>query len=107
MQGTRARLRLTVLSLCVLGWILDAKQPLQAQENGVSASEILIGGIGALTGPFAFIGALGRDGLTLGFNEINQQNVCGRKIRLLFDSIWNRTNLDGRLVARSPQRWRS
>ena len=63
MQGTRARLRLTVLSLCVLGWILDAKQPLQAQEGGVSASEILIGGIGALTGPFAFIGAPGRDGL--------------------------------------------
>jgi len=85
MQGTRARLRLTVLSLCVLGWILDAKQPLQAQEGGVSASEILIGGIGALTGPFAFIGAPGRDGLTLGFNEINQQNVCGRKIRLLFE----------------------
>ena len=59
--------------------------PGSTQEGGISTSEILIGGIGALTGPFAFIGASGRDGLALGFNEINQRDTCGRKIRMIFE----------------------
>ncbi len=56
-----------------------------AQEAGVSATEITIGAIGALTGPLAFIGTPGRDGMTLGFNEINKDGVCGRKLRLQFE----------------------
>lgn len=55
-------------------------------EDGVTATEIVIGAIGALTGPTAFIGTPGRDSLTLGFNEINTKGgVCGHKLRLQFE----------------------
>ncbi len=47
-------------------------------EDGVSSSEITIGAIGALTGPLSFIGTPGRDSLTLGINEINDE---GRRLR--------------------------
>jgi branched-chain amino acid transport system substrate-binding protein len=60
--------------------------PVRAQEAGVSATEITVGAIGALTGPLAFIGTPGRDGMTLAFNEINERGgVCGRKFRLAFE----------------------
>jgi branched-chain amino acid transport system substrate-binding protein len=56
-------------------------------EDGVSSSDITIGAIGALTGPLAFIGAPGRDSLTLGFNEINAKGgVCGRKLKLDYEN---------------------
>lgn len=55
-------------------------------EDGVTSSEIVIGAIGALTGPLAFIGTPGRDSMELGFNEINAKGgVCGRKIRLQYE----------------------
>jgi branched-chain amino acid transport system substrate-binding protein len=76
------------LSLCVaLGAGLVENPPqVHAQEAGVSATEITVGAIGALTGPLAFIGTPGRDGMTLGFNEINERGgVCGRKLRLAFE----------------------
>ncbi len=58
----------------------------RAQDGGVSATEITVGAIGALTGPLAFIGTPGRDGMTLAFNEINARGgVCGRKLRLAFE----------------------
>lgn len=58
----------------------------RAQDNGVTASEITIGAIGALTGPLAFIGAPGRDSMTMAFDEINAKGgVCGRKLRLDFE----------------------
>jgi branched-chain amino acid transport system substrate-binding protein len=58
----------------------------RGQEAGVSATEVTIGAIGALTGPLAFIGTPGRDGMTLAFNEINERGgVCGRKLRLQFE----------------------
>jgi branched-chain amino acid transport system substrate-binding protein len=58
----------------------------QAQENGVTPSEISIGAIGALTGPLAFIGTPGRDSMTVAFDEINAKGgVCGRKLRLGFE----------------------
>lgn len=61
-------------------------RPAIAQEQGVTQSEIVIGAIGALTGATAFIGTPGRDGLNLGFNEINARGgVCGRKFRLVFE----------------------
>jgi branched-chain amino acid transport system substrate-binding protein len=57
-----------------------------AQANGVTPTEISIGAIGALTGPLAFIGAPGRDSLSMAFNEINAKGgVCGRKLRLDFE----------------------
>src|SRR3974390_25186 len=58
----------------------------RAQENGVTPSEISIGAIGALTGPLAFIGAPGRDSMTMAFEEINAKGgVCGRKLALGFE----------------------
>jgi branched-chain amino acid transport system substrate-binding protein len=55
-------------------------------EDGVQQGEILVGAIGALTGPLAFVGAPGRDGLTIGFDEINSKGgVHGRKIRMVFE----------------------
>jgi branched-chain amino acid transport system substrate-binding protein len=57
-----------------------------AQENGITATEISIGAIGALTGPLAFIGAPGRDSMSMAFNEINANGgVCGRKLSLDFE----------------------
>lgn len=57
----------------------------QAQQ-GVSANEIVIGALGPLTGPFAFIGAPGRDGMQLAIDRINEQGgVNGRRLRLVFE----------------------
>ena len=78
----------TFAAPAVVGLALAAKAPgaANAQEPGVTPTEILIGAIGALTGPLAFIGTPGRDGMTLGFNEINERGgVCGRKLRLQFE----------------------
>ncbi|MFZ3351212.1 MAG: ABC transporter substrate-binding protein [Xanthobacteraceae bacterium] len=70
-----------VVSLGVFGGFGSA----YAQNNGVTASEIKIGAIGALTGPLAFIGAPGRDSITMAFDEINAKGgVCGRKLSLDF-----------------------
>jgi branched-chain amino acid transport system substrate-binding protein len=58
----------------------------RAQENGITPTEISIGAIGALTGPLAFIGAPGRDSMTMAFDEINTQGgICGRKLHLDFE----------------------
>jgi branched-chain amino acid transport system substrate-binding protein len=58
----------------------------RAQENGITPTEISIGAIGALTGPLAFIGAPGRDSMTIAFDEINANGgVCGRKLRVGFE----------------------
>ena len=46
--------------------------PLLAQSTqGVTDSEVLIGALGQLTGPFAFIGAPGRDNMALAVEKIN------------------------------------
>jgi branched-chain amino acid transport system substrate-binding protein len=66
--------------------IAGAPSAAHAQANGVTPTEISIGAIGALTGPLAFIGAPGRDSLSMAFNEINDKGgVCGRKLRLDFE----------------------
>ncbi len=80
--GTVAR---TVLNLVVAASVATFTTPGSSQEAGVGPSEIVVGGIGALTGPFAFIGAPGRDGMALALSEINQRDVCGRKIRMIFE----------------------
>lgn len=61
--------------------------PAAAQATqGVTDSEILIGGIGQLTGPFAFIGAPGRDGIQLAVDKINEAGpINGRRLRLIFE----------------------
>ncbi len=54
---------------------------------GVTDQEVLIGALGPLTGPFGFIGGPGRDGLNMGFAEINGHGgINGRRIKMLFEN---------------------
>jgi branched-chain amino acid transport system substrate-binding protein len=54
--------------------------------QGVSNDEILIGGVGPITGPAAYIGLGGRDGLAMAIKEINAAGgVNGRKFKLIFE----------------------
>ena len=54
--------------------------------QGVTKDEILIGGVGPITGPAAYIGLGGRDGLAMAIKEINAQGgINGRKIKLSFE----------------------
>jgi branched-chain amino acid transport system substrate-binding protein len=77
--------RIAAIALLAMVGALGAA-PNASAENGVSDNEIVVGAIGALTGPLAFVGAPGRDGLTLGFDEINKKGgVNGRKIRMIFE----------------------
>lgn len=69
-----------------LAFFPGALSTARADEDGVTSSEIVVGAIGALTGPLAFIGTPGRDSISLGFNEINAKGgVCGHKLRLQFE----------------------
>ena len=52
-----------------------------AQQQGVTADTITIGAHGPITGPAAYIGLAGRDGMLLAIKEINAAGgVNGRKI---------------------------
>ena len=54
--------------------------------QGVTDSEILIGALGQLSGPFAFIGAPGRDNMQLAIEKINEAGpINGRKLRMIFE----------------------
>jgi branched-chain amino acid transport system substrate-binding protein len=58
----------------------------RANSPGVTASEIQIGALGALTGATAFIGGPGRDGLQLAFDGINAAGgINGRMLRLNYE----------------------
>ncbi len=61
--------------------------PVLAQATqGVTDSEVLIGALGQLTGPFAFIGAPGRDNIQLAVEKLNEAGgINGRKLRLIFE----------------------
>lgn len=74
---------------------LAAAQPLFAQEQGVSDSEILIGEVLMLSGPAAFIGKSAYAGSKLAAAEINAAGgINGRKLRVLYED-------DGYVPARS------
>jgi branched-chain amino acid transport system substrate-binding protein len=58
----------------------------QAQTQGVSKNEIVVGSIQDLSGPIAGFGKQVRLGLMLRADELNEQGgVAGRKIKLLFE----------------------
>ncbi len=58
----------------------------QAQTQGVSDTEIVIGAIPDLSGPVVSVGAPVRDGMILATEEINAAGgIHGRKIRLVFE----------------------
>jgi len=60
--------------------------PAQAQQQGVSGDTITIGAHGPITGPAAYIGLGGRDGMLLAVKEINAAGgVNGRKINVVFE----------------------
>jgi branched-chain amino acid transport system substrate-binding protein len=77
--------RSTVILAAAIGLLATFFSSARAQENGITASEVSVGAIGALTGPLAFIGTPGRDSMTMAFDEINAKGgVCGRKLHLDF-----------------------
>jgi branched-chain amino acid transport system substrate-binding protein len=60
--------------------------PANAQVQGVTDGEILIGALGALTGNTAFMGGPGRDGIQMAVENINAAGgINGRKLRLAFE----------------------
>lgn len=57
-----------------------------AQQQGVSANMITVGAHGPITGPAAYIGLAGRDGMLLAIKEINAAaGINGRKIAVVFE----------------------
>lgn len=57
-----------------------------AQQQGVTAETITIGAYGPITGPAAYIGLAGRDGMMLAVKEINAAGgINGRKINVVFE----------------------
>lgn len=57
-----------------------------AQQQGVAAETITIGAYGPITGPAAYIGLAGRDGMMLAVKEINAAGgINGRKINVVFE----------------------
>ena len=60
--------------------------PAFAQTQGVSADTVTLGAFGPITGPAAYIGLAGRDGMMLAVKEINASGgVNGRKINVVFE----------------------
>lgn len=77
-------IRRLVTRLLVIVAVLALAVPAGA-EDGVTASEIVIGGHGPLTGPISIVGLSNRDGLAMAFAEVNDAGgVHGRKLRLEF-----------------------
>jgi branched-chain amino acid transport system substrate-binding protein len=65
------------------GWPLGA---FADEKQGVTDTEILIGGLGPITGPTAFIGGPGRDGMQLAIDKINESGpINGRKLRMTYE----------------------
>ena len=65
---------------------LRARPALAQAVQGVTDNEVLIGALGQLSGPFAFIGAPGRDNMQLAIDKINEAGaINGRKLRMIFE----------------------
>src|SRR3981081_3446365 len=66
--------------------LLARALPPAAQTQGVTADSVTIGAFGPITGPAAYIGLAGRDGMSLAVKEINAAGgVNGRKINVVFE----------------------
>ena len=74
---------LTVLA----GALIASIAPLAvAQQQGVTPDTITLGAYGPITGPAAYIGLAGRDGMNLAIKEINAAGgINGRKIAVVFE----------------------
>ncbi len=66
--------------------LLAVALPVAAQQQGVNSDTITIGAHGPITGPAAYIGLAGRDGMLLAIKEIDAAGgVNGRKIVAVFE----------------------
>src|SRR6202171_2427723 len=66
--------------------LVAAVVPAFAQTQGVSADAVTLGAFGPITGPAAYIGLAGRDGMMLAVKETNASGgVNGRKINVVFE----------------------
>ena len=74
------------LLLAACAAMLCVVLPAAAQQQGVTSDTITIGAHGPITGPAAYIGLAGRDGMLLAIKEINAAGgVNGRKIAAVFE----------------------
>ena len=74
------------LLLAAVAALLTFALPVSAQQQGVTADTVTIGAHGPITGPAAYIGLAGRDGMLLATKEINAAGgVNGRKIVAVFE----------------------
>jgi branched-chain amino acid transport system substrate-binding protein len=72
---------LTLATLALLG-----AEAAQAESQGISKTEIVIGSIQDLSGPIAAFGKQSRNGMQLRVDEINEQGgIHGRKLKLLVE----------------------
>ena len=66
--------------------LLGFALPAAGQQQGVTADTITIGAHGPITGPAAYIGLAGRDGMLLAVKEINAAGgINGRKLAVVFE----------------------
>lgn len=64
-----------------------ARPALAQSTQGVTDTEILIGALGQVSGPFGFIGVSSRDNMQMAIDRLNgASGVNGRKLRLLFEN---------------------
>ena len=76
---------LTLFILACGAWLALAAASARA-DQGVTDDTILIGAYGPITGPAAFIGLGGRDGMNLAVKEINAAGgINGRKLKVVFE----------------------
>ncbi len=74
----------TATALATLAALALSTAPAQAQQQGVSKNEILIGTIQDMSGPLAGYGKQARNGMLLRIAELNEQgSVHGRKLKLI------------------------
>ena len=74
------------LLLAACAALLCVVLPAAAQQQGVTADTVKIGAHGPITGPAAYIGLAGRDGMLLAVKQINAAGgVNGRKIAVAFE----------------------
>jgi branched-chain amino acid transport system substrate-binding protein len=74
------------LLLAAVAVSLAIALPAAAQQQGVTADTVTIGAHGPITGPAAYIGLAGRDGMLLAVKEINAAGgVNGRKLVAVFE----------------------
>ncbi len=77
------RLRAMAAAVAALALVAGAAQ---AQQQGVSKNEIVLGSIQDLSGPLAGFGKQLRMGMQLRVEEVNEQGgINGRKLKLLFE----------------------